>query len=118
MSSALVNHEIEAPERAGNNAKPRGLSQSPAARIAFEIFSRLFTAIQDLWKTKRAQKHLRVCESVSLGDKRFVAVIQIDQERFLVGGAANSIAMLTRLAEPSSFSSTMKELTEAGPEIQ
>ncbi len=117
MSTAWVNHDIDASESI-NGTEPRLMTQSPAVRIAFDVLSRLFTMVQGLWKTKRAQKHLRVCESVSLGDKRFVAVIQVDQERFLVGGAANSVAMLSRLAEPSSFSSTMKELTEAGPEIQ
>jgi hypothetical protein len=116
MSTAWVNHGIDAPAK-DSAPRPDVTNQSPAIRIAFDILSRVSTALQKLWKTQRTQKHLRVCESVSLGDKRFVAVIQVDQERFLVGGAANSIAMLTRLAEPSSFSSTMKELTEVGPEL-
>ena len=48
-------------------------------------------------KAQRARKNLRVCESVSLGEKRFVAVVQVDGERFLIGGAAGSVAMLTKL---------------------
>lgn len=48
-------------------------------------------------KTQRAEKRMRLCESVSLGDRRFVAVIQVDQERFLIGGSSTSVCMLTKL---------------------
>lgn len=58
---------------------------------------------------KRRKKRLRICESVSLGDKRFLAVIQVDGEQFLVGGAANSVAMLAQLDKRVSFSDLLNE---------
>jgi flagellar biogenesis protein FliO len=113
MSTALVNHEIE------TTVKVEATAQQPAgARLVIDILTRCFASLQKIFTVKRAQKQLRVCESVSLGDKRFVAVIQVDQERFLIGGAANSVAMLTRLSETPSFPRTLKGISEAGPELQ
>ena len=52
---------------------------------------------------RRQSRMLHLCETLSLGEKRFVAVVQVNQEMFLVGGAANSVALLTRLsASPNS----------------
>ena len=45
----------------------------------------------------RAPRRLRMCESVALGERRFVAVIAFDQTRFLVGGTASSLVLLARL---------------------
>ena len=55
-----------------------------------------------------ARKRLRVCETVSLGEKRFVAVIEIDGEQFLVGGAASSVATLARLEPSPQFAEVLK----------
>ena len=46
---------------------------------------------------RRPQRSLRLCETLSLGEKRFLAVVEVNQEHFLVGGAGNSIALLTPL---------------------
>lgn len=50
-------------------------------------------------KVQQARKNLRVCETVSLGEKRFVAVVQVDEERFLIGGSSGAVSLLTRLQE-------------------
>jgi flagellar biogenesis protein FliO len=63
-------------------------------------------------KAQQARKNLRVCESVSLGDKRFVAVVQVDEERFLIGGSSSSVSMLTRLQETKAFAAALDR--EAG----
>ena len=42
-------------------------------------------------------KRLRVLETVTLGDKRLVAVIQADGRRFLVGGGPSGVSLLTAL---------------------
>ena len=44
-----------------------------------------------------ANKQLRVCETVSLGEKRFVAVVQIDGQKFLIGGGASGVSLLSEL---------------------
>lgn len=45
----------------------------------------------------RPQRRLRVCENLQLGDHRFLSVVEFGLQRFLVGGTANSLAMLAVL---------------------
>jgi len=44
-----------------------------------------------------ATKQLRVAETVSLGDKRFVAVVHVAGQKFLIGGGAQGVSLLTQL---------------------
>jgi flagellar biogenesis protein FliO len=39
-------------------------------------------------------------ETLSLGEKRFLAVVQFQRQEFLVGGTGNSIALLAKLDAP------------------
>jgi flagellar biogenesis protein FliO len=50
--------------------------------------------------SRRSPKRLRLCESLALGDRRFVAVVEFEAERFLVGGTPSSLVLLSRLADP------------------
>lgn len=43
------------------------------------------------------RRGLRLCESLSLGNKRLVAVVECDDQRFLVGVTAESISLLQSL---------------------
>lgn len=47
----------------------------------------------------RRPRRLRLCESLPLGDRRFVAVIEFEKARFLVGGTSSSLALLATLGE-------------------
>lgn len=58
--------------------------------------------------SRRSKKRLRVCDTVSLGEKRFVALIDVDGEQFLVGGASGSVATLARLEASQEFSEVLK----------
>jgi len=51
------------------------------------------------WRT-RSSRQLRVCETVALGERRFVAVIEFAQQKFLIGGAGHTVAMLAPLTTP------------------
>jgi Flagellar biosynthesis protein, FliO len=64
---------------------------------------------------QQARKRLRVCESVSLGEKRFVAVIEVDGEQILVGGASSSVATLARLEPSHEFSEVLKRRWSQDP---
>ena len=48
---------------------------------------------------RRPARRLRICETLSLGEKRFVAVIRFERQQFLVGGTSNSVAVLARLGQ-------------------
>jgi flagellar biogenesis protein FliO len=50
-----------------------------------------------LRQTRRAPRSLRLRESLSLGDRRFVAVVEFEQSRFLVGGTSTSVVLLAAL---------------------
>jgi flagellar biogenesis protein FliO len=52
-----------------------------------------------LWKPP--SRRLRVCETLSLGNRGFLAVIECEHEQLLIGGTANSLALLTRLPSPA-----------------
>jgi flagellar biogenesis protein FliO len=52
------------------------------------------------WRAiRRAPKRLRLCESLPLGERRFVAVVEFDAARFLVGGTGSSLVLLSRLPD-------------------
>lgn len=47
----------------------------------------------------RKPRRLRVCETLSLGDRRFLAVIEFDRQEFLVGGTGSSLELMARLQQ-------------------
>lgn len=56
---------------------------------------------------RRTPRRLRLCETLVLGEKRFVAVIEFEGQRFLVGGGAASVNLLARLGESPDFSALL-----------
>jgi flagellar biogenesis protein FliO len=80
----------------GANAASQAADPPGAARAV---------ALQNVWQwVRRAVKprkirRLRVCETLSLGERRFLAVIEFDRQEFLVGGSGNSLELLARLHE-------------------
>ena len=47
--------------------------------------------------TRRSPRRLRLCESLPLGERRFVAVVEFEDFRFLLGGTSSSLVLLARL---------------------
>lgn len=89
-------------------------------RNASELFSeakmRASKHISRSWKYIRAQqavrsnsKRLQLAETISLGEKRFVAVIRVDGREFLIGGGATNVALLTQLNAKPSFDNLLTE---------
>ena len=60
-------------------------------------------------------RRLRVSETVTLGDKRFVSIVSVDGGDYLIGGGAATVSLLTQLgpalAEPT-FQDTVAEAWE------
>jgi len=72
-----------------------------ALRVSVGVFR---GGIAGLWErvlrlSRRAPRRLRLCESLPLGERRFVAVVEFDRARFLVGGTPSSLVLLSRLAD-------------------
>lgn len=75
-----------------------GLAQKGAISRLAQAWSWLHTKY-----TATASKRLRLSEVVSLGDKRFVALVSVEGREFLIGGAPAGLSLLAQLggaAEP------------------
>jgi flagellar biogenesis protein FliO len=73
------------------------ISPPPAQKPAVAERNLLTRAISWLNGNCATPKRLRVLETVTLGDKRLVAVIQADGQRFLIGGGPAGVSLLTPL---------------------
>lgn len=47
--------------------------------------------------TAGTPRRLRVVETVSLGEKRFVSILKVDGEQFLIGASTSNVALLAKL---------------------
>ena len=59
-----------------------------------------------------SDKSLRIIETLSMGDKRSISMIQVGNSRFLVGNTAHQINLLTGLPESISMISEPEALSE------
>lgn len=85
-----------------------GERRQPVLVGLWDFFSRLCRGATSRTKSRR----LRVCESLSLGEKRFVAVVQFETQQFLIGGGAASVNLLARLGETADFAEVLTEWCE------
>ena len=73
-------------------------------KVTVPAWQRAATAVWRwiLSRQNRTPRHLRLRETVSLGDKRFVAVLEYEDRKLLIGGSATSVVLLTDLQAPFS----------------
>jgi flagellar biogenesis protein FliO len=57
---------------------------------------------------RRTEKRLKLAETISLGPKGFIALVQLDGQEMLVGGAGSSISVLAKRAARKSPKVTAK----------
>jgi len=69
----------------------------PAARA--RISAALSAHWNAIWRSRKKCKALCVRETASLGERRFVAVIQFESQRFLIGGSSSSVSLLAQLPD-------------------
>jgi flagellar biogenesis protein FliO len=73
------------------------------------LLSRVWRWVQARRVERSSDKRLRVAETVSLGEKRFVAVVQVDGRHFLVAGGPANIALLAQLDTNEPFEDVLKK---------
>ena len=64
------------------------------------VISRWFAVVRNTLskvKVRRQERSLRLCETLALGDRRFLMVVRFEQRRFLIGTTNQSISLLERL---------------------
>ena len=92
---------------------PRLLTRSLALwRRAFEISRRAL-----LHCARRTRKSLLIAETASLGDRRLVAVVEVDRQRFLIGAGPSQVTLLATLPDALAAESACQETNraETGP---
>jgi flagellar biogenesis protein FliO len=89
-------------------AMVRGASQ-PDVGIRSQWWRRMrILAERVLRLGRREPRRLRLCESLPLGERRFVAVVEFERSRFLVGGTTASLALLARLEDSDCAANTTR----------
>jgi flagellar biogenesis protein FliO len=76
--------------RSGTEASA-DLGQATRSKLAS-----LIDRIVSLVFAHRQERRLRLCEMLSLGEKRFIAVVEYGQEKFLVAGTPQTISLLKK----------------------
>jgi flagellar biogenesis protein FliO len=82
---------------------------SGSIQNAIGLLSRAWRWIRARRISRSSSRRLQVDASVSLGEKRFVAVIQVDGLQFLIGGGATNVALLAELGRKESFGEVLNE---------
>jgi flagellar biogenesis protein FliO len=73
------------------------------------LLSRVWGWIRERRDTRSSSRRLRIAETVSLGEKRFVAVVQVDGRHFLLAGGPTNIALLAQLDPNDDFENVLKK---------
>jgi Flagellar biosynthesis protein, FliO len=97
ISASFAQHLGDLGFSAIKKQKLTEISRPKSSHAAEEQGSLLRRAFSWLNENRSAPKRLRVLETVTLGDKRLVAVIQAEGRRFLVGGGPSGVSLLTAL---------------------
>lgn len=68
-----------------------------------------------LGKPRRRQRRLRMVETLSLGERRLVGVLEVDGREFLIGATSHAVTLLGNLSEEGD---TEFPVSLAGTEVQ
>jgi len=79
---------IQAPD-----PRTSGFLHSPVLSHVTGFLANLLRGI----KVRRVDRTLRLCESLPLGERRFLAVVECGRNRFLIGVTNQAISMLRQL---------------------
>ncbi len=94
---------------------PRKSQPRNSARPLTRQWKRLRKAMAR-WMRKvtlsRPVRRLQVLETVSLGEKRLIAVVQFEQQRFLVGASGPSMSLLSSLEQNTRFAVSLADADE------
>ena len=68
--------------------------------ICFDALTRAWSFLHAKYKTSTT-KRLHVSETISLGEKRFVAIVTVEGQEFLIGGGVSGMSLLAQLGKAS-----------------
>jgi len=106
VSASTMHEPIKAERTKPKAALPFPIPTGKTSFKALQNNQGLLTRTFDWIRTQSGRsstKRLQVSATVSLGEKRFVAVIQVDEVEFLIGGGATNVSLLSQLDKKESF---------------
>jgi flagellar biogenesis protein FliO len=71
--------------------------QSQVGMVAVRFFQWARHLLRHV-RIQRRERSLRVCESLALGEKRSILVLEFESKRYLLGTTSQSICLLDRLS--------------------
>ena len=77
------------------SSNPTVGSQGRSGSILASIWSQFSSVISKLATSRNCR--LRLCESLSLGEKRMIAIIECDRQRFLLAATPQNVSLLQSL---------------------
>ena len=81
---------LESPSCAPSSREPKSLGEDLLFRIR-AAFSKV--------NIQRRPRRLKLCETLSLGEKRLLALVECENQRFLVAATAQNISLLQTLGK-------------------
>lgn len=90
-------------------AKKAPRAEARVISHATGLLSKLWLWIQAKKMARSQLRRLQVVETVSLGEKRFVALVQVDSLQFLIGGGPTAVSLLAQLKGAESFGEVLKK---------
>jgi flagellar biogenesis protein FliO len=90
------------------NSRPAAQNQSPL-RLLVERAVAAYQWLAQKRTQQLASKRLRVAETIQLGEKRFVSIIQVDGAQYLIGGAAGNVQLLAALDKTHDAQSILRQ---------
>ena len=100
--------------RAPKRSNPKTVDKLPSllqkpATSRPNVLQKIWQGLLAVMTGQAGKKRMRVCESVSLGDKRFVAIVRVDAQNFLLGGSSANVSLLAKLNEADKFSTVLQQ---------
>lgn len=117
-AGASITKKQEAkPEEVVKPAEPIEDKKAPAQPLGNGLLTRGWA-----WLKKNNKfavtKQMRVAETISLGEKRFVSVIHVDGQKFLIGGGASGVTLLTQLSTTQTTADALETIANAGEQLK
>jgi flagellar biogenesis protein FliO len=78
-------------------------AQEGSEKISISLWRRIWRSLLEnpkLAGLQRRDRRLFIRETVALGEKRFVSIVEVDGRSFLIGGGAGSVSLLSVLPAP------------------
>ncbi len=96
---SVLNHATDtiSQEMSSNRAAPHSATPTKAVGDALRLLRAAWDWLQQRRAEQLTSRRLRVAETISLGEKRFVSIVQVDGAQYLIGGSASSVQLLAVL---------------------